>query len=322
MRLLVIGGTRFVGKHVVARALELGHSVTLFHRGRTGADLFGEAEHLIGDRDGDLSALATGEWDATVDTCAYLPRQVHALADALGGRGGRHLLVSSVSVYDPANPPGLTEDADLHEPAAPGTEEITGETYGPLKVACELAAAERHGSTTLRVRPTFVVGPDDYTWRFPWWVHRIAAGGEVPVPGPPENPAQLIDGRDLAAFVVRLLEDGATGPFHAVGPSATYTWGELLQSIVDEVGPEATALRWLPSEIAAGADLGPQAFPLWSGPEPVSLMTCDPSRAVSAGLVHRPLSETIRDTLAWTRKSEKPDGMGVTPEEEAALFWG
>ena len=185
MRILVIGGTRFVGKHFVEQAVARGHDVTLFHRGRTGMDLFPDLDHRIGDRDTDLSTLAEGEWDATVDTCAYLPRQVHTLADILGDRGGHHLLVSSVSVYAPPTGPGIDEDAALIELDDPTAEVVTAETYGGLKVLCERAAVERHGPSTLLVRPTYVVGPDDYTWRFPWWVQRIARGGTVvaSVPG-------------------------------------------------------------------------------------------------------------------------------------------
>ncbi len=167
MRILVIGGTRFVGKHIVAAALAAGHDVSVFHRGRTGPALFPEVEHLIGDRDADLSALSTGTWDATVDTCGYVPRQVHALADALGERGGRYAFISSISAYAPPLGPGITEDAELIELPDPTVEEITGETYGGLKVLCERAAHQRFGADTLIVRPTYVIGPDDYTWRFP-----------------------------------------------------------------------------------------------------------------------------------------------------------
>ena len=164
MRILVVGGTRFVGKHVVEQALGRGHEVTLFHRGHTGMDLFPDLEHRFGDRNTDLSALADGEWDATVDTCAYVPRQVHDLADVLRGRGGHHLLVSSVSVYATPEGPGIDEDAALIELDDPTTEEVTGETYGGLKVLCERAASERHGSSTLLVRPTTTPGASRGGW--------------------------------------------------------------------------------------------------------------------------------------------------------------
>jgi 2'-hydroxyisoflavone reductase len=320
MRILVIGGTRFVGRHVVEQAVTRGHDVTLFHRGRTGTDLFPDLEHRFGDRDLDLSALADGEWDATVDTCAYVPRQVHGLADALRGRGGHHLLVSSVSVYAAPEGPGIGEDAALVELEDPGTEEVSDQTYGGLKVLCERAAVERHGSATLLVRPTYVVGPGDYTWRFPWWVARIARGGDVVAPGPGDAPAQVIDVRDLGGWMVRLLEDGRSGAFHAASPAPVFTWRQQLEVIVDAVGPVGTTLHWVSPEAvrAAGADAG---FPLWSGDDPdVWVMAADPSRAFATGLAPRPLADTVKDTLAWTRTAGMPAGTGVTDEQERSLL--
>jgi 2'-hydroxyisoflavone reductase len=323
MRILVIGGTRFVGRHFVEQAVARGHGVTVFHRGRTGNDLFPDLDHRIGDRDTDLSTLAEGEWDATVDTCAYIPRQVHTLADFLGDRGGHHLLVSSVSVYAAPDGPGIDEDAELLELDDPTTEVVTNETYGGLKVLCERAAVERHGPSTLLVRPTYVVGPDDYTWRFPWWVQRIARGGTVAAPGPAGSPAQVIDVRDMAAWMVRLLEYDRSGPFHAASPAPPFTWGEELEAIVDAVGPEGTRLHWVsPADVAAaGVDEG--AFPLWAGEDPdVWVMAVDPSRAFDTGLTPRPLADTIRDTLAWARSSTMPDGTGLTEEQERRLLGG
>ncbi len=321
MRILMIGGTRFIGRHVVEQALARGHEVTLFHRGRTGADLFPDVEHRTGDRDGDLSALAEGSWDATVDTCAYFPRQVQSLADALQGRGGHHLLVSSVSAYAPADGPGLTEDAPLATVDDPDVTEVTNETYGGLKALCELAAVERHGPRTLLVRPTYVVGPDDYTWRFPWWVARIARGGEVLAPGPQDSPAQVIDVRDMATWMVRLLEDGASGAFHAVSPEPGLTWGQLLGAIVDAVGPAGTRLRWVDADAVHAAGLPEGTFPLWSGDDPdVWLMAADPAKAYAAGLTPRPLSDTIRDTLAWTRTVTQPADAGLDVRAEQDLL--
>ncbi|MEO7979644.1 MAG: NAD-dependent epimerase/dehydratase family protein [Sporichthyaceae bacterium] len=321
MRILMVGGTRFIGKHVVEHALERGHDVTIFHRGRTGSDLFPEVDHRIGDRDADLSSLADGEWDATVDTCAYVPRQVHALADALGGRGGHHLLVSSVSAYAPADGPGLTEDAPLAELDDPSVEEVTDETYGGLKALCERAAVERHGPRTLLVRPTYVVGPDDYTWRFPWWVARIARGGDVLAPGPRDAPAQVIDVRDMASWMARLLEDGAAGAYHAVSPEPVFTWQQQLDAVVDAVGPDGTRLHWLDAETVHAAGLPEGTLPLWSGDDPDGwLMAADPSKAYASGLSPRPLADTVRDTLGWTRSVEQPAGAGLAPDAERDLL--
>lgn len=321
MRILMIGGTRFIGRHVVEQALARGHDVTLFHRGRTGAELFPDVEHRLGDRNADLSALADGEWDATVDTCAYVPAQVHELADALGGRGGHHLLVSSVSAYAHPDGPGLTEDSPLAELDDPTVEDVTNETYGGLKVLCERAATERHGPATLLVRPTYVVGPDDYTWRFPWWVARIARGGDVLAPGPKDAPAQIIDVRDMAAWMVKLLEDGARGAFHAVSPEPVFTWEQQLTAIVDAVGPTGTRLRWLDAEVVQAAGLPEGALPLWSGDDPDPwMMAADPAKAYAAGLRPRPLADTIRDTLTWTRTVEQPAEPGIDTETEQRLL--
>lgn len=317
MRILLVGGTRFIGRHAVERALARGHRVTIFHRGATGADLFPAAEHRLGDRNSDLSALTRGEWDATVDTCAYFPAQVHALADALGGRGGRHLLVSSVSAYARVDGPGLTEDAPLAELADPTVGEVTSETYGGLKALCERAAVERHGPRTLLVRPTYVVGPHDYTWRFPWWVARIARGGEVLVPGPRDAPAQVVDVRDLAGWMVRLLEDGRCGAYHAACPAPVFTWGQQIEAIADAVAPAGTSLTWVDARTVHGWGLPEGTFPLWSGGDPDRWrLAADPSKAYGAGLAPRPLADTVRDTLAWTRTVRPPDGAGLAPDRE------
>jgi 2'-hydroxyisoflavone reductase len=323
MRILMIGGTRFIGRHVVSAALDRGHQVTIFHRGRTGSDLFPDVEHRTGDRNEDLSALAEGEWDATVDTCAYYPRQVQELADALGGRGGRHLLVSSVSAYAPADGPGTTEDGPLAELDDPTVEDVTDQTYGGLKVLCERAAVERHGPSTVLVRPTYVVGPDDYTWRFPWWVARIARGGEVLVPEPTDVPAQVIDVRDMADWMVSLLENGHSGAYHAVSPPPGFTWQHQIEAIKAAVAPPGTTLTWVDVETVRAAGLPEGTFPLWSGDDPdIWLMACDPSKALTTGLAPRDLADTIRDTLAWTRTVDQPDGTGLDPQTEKELLAG
>jgi 2'-hydroxyisoflavone reductase len=320
MRILLIGGTRFIGRHVVTSAIEAGHDITIFHRGQTGADLFPDVEHRIGDRNSDLTALAEGSWDATVDTCAYLPAQVNELAEVLGDRAGHYQLVSSVSAY--ASPPrGYSEDAPLAELDDPTVDDVTNETYGGLKVLCERAAVERFGPRSVVVRPTYVVGPDDYTWRFPWWVARIARGGDVLAPGPADAPSQVIDVRDMASWMVGLLEQGAAGPFHAVGPSSTFTWREQLETIVSTVAPAGTTLHWVDEPFLHGAGLDETALPLWPGDDPdVLMMTADPAAALATGLVIRPLTETVTDTLAWTRTVEQPDKPGLAAGDEAALL--
>ncbi len=322
MRILAVGGTRFVGRHVVDTALARGHDVTVLHRGRTGADLFPPAEHLIADRDGDLSALAGRSFDATVDFCAYVPGQVDSLADALDGRGGRHLFVSTVSVYAPPPGPGITESAPLFEPAGADVSEVTDETYGPLKVACEQAAARRYPDGLLVIRPTYVVGPYDYTWRFPYWVQRIAAGGRVVCPGPADAPMQVIDARDQATFMVDLLERSAAGTFHTVSPPPPFGFGDLLEAVAGRVAPPGTTLEWPDEQLLLHSGLPESALPLWGWDEPDGWAgAADPSAAYAAGLAPRPLAQTIDSTLDWIGTAGgPPPGVGLTPEQETELL--
>jgi 2'-hydroxyisoflavone reductase len=327
MHILVVGGTRFVGRHLVAGALGRGHRVTLLHRGRTGAGLFPEAGHLLGDRDAgpaELAALVAGRsWDATVDVCAYRPGQVSALATALDGRGGAHLFVSTVSVYAPPPGPGLTESSALLPPAGPEVSDVTDETYGPLKVACEQAAAAAYGDALLVIRPTYVVGPHDHTWRFPSWVRRLAAGGEVLCPGPDTLPMQVIDARDQAAFMLSLLERGVAGRFHTVSPRPPFSFADLLSAVADVVAPAGTTLTWVDGDFLGDADLSADALPLWErAPKDADVLAADPSAAYAAGLSPRPLADTVADTWDWVRVSaaQAPAGVGLTRTQEAELL--
>lgn len=324
MRLLVIGGTRFVGKAVATAALADGHDVTLLHRGHSGPDLFPEARHLIADRDADLSALASGEWDATVDVCAYLPRQVTALAAAVGGRGGHHVLVSTVSVYADPPAPDADEDAVLLEAPGPEVDTVTNETYGPLKVACEAAARSAYGDRMAVVRPTLVVGPDDYTGRFPWWVDRLARGGEeVLAPGPQDQPIQVVDARDLAAFVVGLAGSGTAGTFNAARP--WLRWSELLAATAG-LAPTGTELVWVDGHWLVGQGVTGADLPFWTEGGHEWALAVSADRAAAAGLEHRPLADTVRDTFAWVASRNEAgqsvlvDGVGLTAERESRLL--
>lgn len=325
MRILVVGGTRFVGRHVVARAIERGHSVTVLHRG-TGCGAAPGAEHLHADRDGDLGCLAGRQWDATVDVCAYWPRQVTRLADALGERGGRHLLVSTVSVYAEPREPGLDESAPLLAPLGLDGQAppLTAEAYGPLKVGCEHVAEQRYAGRLLMVRPTIVVGPHDITGRFPAWVARLARGGQVLVPGDPAGPAQYVDARDLATFMVTLLEHGEEGVFNAVAPEPPYARADYFAAIGAAVAPQGTQVRWVPSAWLAEHGVTPAQLPLWSGSDdPDWVFALDPARALAAGLRCRPLAESAQDTLAWIDEvgaREATRGMGLPAGREEALL--
>jgi 2'-hydroxyisoflavone reductase len=318
MRILIIGGTRFVGHAMAEAALDAGHDVTLLHRNPT--DELPGATHLLADRNDDLSVLADGEWDATIDVCAYVPDQVTAIHDALGVRGGHHVFVSTVSVYVDQEAPGADEDAELFPEPAPGTTEVTNETYGPLKVACERVARERWGDRLTIIRPTYVVGPRDMTGRYPWWVLRAARGGTMLLPGPADAPMQCIDARDMGAWTIRLVEDGTTGIFTAARPTTSF--GELVSETVAAVGVPAELVEvdgaFLVEQGVDGAQL-----PLWSEGAAEQVLAMSTARAEAAGLTHRPFAEVVRDTLAWAQAHPdlaSRDGLGLAPEREAELI--
>jgi 2'-hydroxyisoflavone reductase len=325
MRILIIGGTVFVGRHIADAAIAAGHDVTLFHRGRSGADLFPSATHLTGDRNEDLSALSAGQWDATIDVCAYFPRQVRSLADALGGRGGQYVFISSTSAYRIPGSPGFTEDAPLAELDDPASEEFTDETYGGLKVACERVAIEMFGDTVgaTVVRPTYVIGPHDESYRFTWWVERIARGGTVLAPGGAADPIQVIDARDMGSWVVSLVERSVTGIFHAVSPPPPFGFGDLLAAIAAEVAPPGTRLTWVDADFLVEFGESTETIPLWPGGDSErEINTADASRASAAGLAPRPIRQSIAEIHAAELATPgKPRaGVGLTREREAELL--
>ncbi len=308
MKLLVLGGTKFLGRALVEQALGRGHDVTLFTRGRTHPDLFPEAEHLIGDRDGRLGPLQDRRWDAVVDTSGYVPRVVGASAELLAGCVGRYCFVSSVSVYA-----GLSDPVDESSPVAtladPTVEEMGPEyeNYGGLKALCEDVVRDVFGQRGVVVRPGLIVGPHDPSGRFTYWAHRLRRGGEVLAPGPPERTVQFVDVRDLAAWLLDLLEAGRAGTYNAVNPGVA--WAELL------AGGEIT---WVPDAFLVERGVGEwMELPLWlADPEWVGMHMTDVSKATSAGLRFRPLAET----LAGAAEAPLVDGVGLSPEREAELL--
>lgn len=325
MHLLLIGGTRFLGRHVVEQALARGHTVTLLHRGRTGAALFPQVERHLADRDGDLSVLARGRWDAVVDTCAYHPAQVVRMADALRGRVGGYLLVSTISVYADLSRPGLAEDAPLAVPPDPHATVVDATNYGGLKALCEAALHTALPDEADVVRPGLIVGPHDPTGRFTWWVQRLRRGGDVLAPGDPSAPVQCIDVRDLAAHLLDRVERGRRGTVHVTGPTTPATLGELLATGRDVLRPDAR-LRWVDEATLLRAGVVPwTGLPLWVPQADAGVHAVDLSRAVADGLRCRPLADTLRDTAAWADAvgdAAVPAGIGLVPAQEAALLGG
>ncbi len=306
MRILVLGGTQFLGRAVVEAALARGDNVTLFNRGRTRPGLFPDAEHLVGDRDGDLAALETGEWDVVVDPSGYVPRVVRASAELLAPRVGRYLFVSSISAYADVSRPGVAEDAPLAE-LAEETEDHRSEAYGALKALCEEAVLDVYGERATIVRPGLIVGPWDPTGRFTYWPVRIADGGEVLAPGEPAAPVQVIDARDLGAWIVELAARDVEGVFNATGPERPLTIERMLEECRATTGSDAR-FAWASTEWLVEQGVGEWLeLPLWlADPAYAGMLRVDVSRAVAAGLRFRPLAETIADTLAWVRSGESP----------------
>jgi 2'-hydroxyisoflavone reductase len=318
MRILILGGTQFLGRHAVDAALERGHDVTLFNRGQTRPELFPEVEKLRGDRDGDLGAIEGRDFDAVVDTSGYVPRLVEQTIDALG-EIGHYSFVSSISVYaDLSTPP--TESSPLAELKEP-TEEWR-EAYGELKVLCENVVRERFPAAFIP-RPGLIVGPWDPTGRFTYWPLRLAAGGRVLAPLPRDADAQVIDARDLAEWIVRGAEDGLAGTYNAVGRVTTRE--HVIETCRTVAGTDAD-LVWVEPDFLNEQGVGEwMELPLWLYDEQYrGMLSVDPSPAFAAGLRTRPLEETVRDTLAWAQSGEAPDEFpaGLEREKEQAVLDG
>jgi 2'-hydroxyisoflavone reductase len=309
LKLLVFGGTGFLGRHLVEAALERGHELTLFNRGRTNPELFPEVERLVGDRDGDLAALRGRVWDAAIDVPARSPRQVRTAVEALAGIE-HYTFVSSISVYRDFSRIGIDESAPLQE-YEPTMRDEDMETYGPRKAECERIVAAFPGRALI-VRPGLIVGPHDPTDRFTYWAARLARGGEILAPGGPERVVQFVDVRDLAPWIVRLVEERRTGVFNATNEGVSM--GELLAG---------TDVTWVTDEFLLEQGVGQwMELPLWlADPQWIGMHGADVSRAVAAGLRFRPVAETVRDTAAWaaTRGDHEPEA-GLAPERERELL--
>jgi nucleoside-diphosphate-sugar epimerase len=321
MRILVLGGTSFAGRHLVELALARGHDLVLFNRGRTGTDLHPGVERVVGERAGSLEGLRGRTFDAVVDMSGYFPPDVERSAEMLAGAAGRYLFVSSRSVYADHSQPGLNEDSALAElpPGAPA-DEITGESYGPLKVRCERAARAAFGERVLILRPGLIVGPYDPTGRFTYWPVRVAGGGDVLAPAPAEQPIQVVDARDLVTFALDLLERDASGTFDVVSPAGLLTLGRVLEACL-AAGDGDARIVWVDETFLLDRGVEPWTeLPLWTpGEDMAGFQRSDVSRALAAGLSVRPIAETVADTLRWAAASPDP-GAAMTREREAALL--
>ncbi len=328
-RLLVLGGTRFLGPPIVRAALDAGWQVTLYNRGKSAPDLFPDLDLRKGDRNElDYASLAEGTWDAVIDTSAYVPAHVEAVAQLLKGRVQSYALVSTISVYDE----GSAEEGVIDEsgPVLPASEEmiaatpriqdVTGASYGPLKARCEDEVREAFGEASLLVRPGLIVGPEDSSDRFTWWPARVARGGEVLAPGPGTQPVQFIDVRDLGRWIFEAVAMGTTGTFNAVGFPTALSFAELLHGCKVVLGADAS-FTWVDEDFLQAQGVGQwMELPLWiaGGGRAFSL-----DRARAAGLTFRPVGDTIRDTQAWhlaERPGEHRWRAGLDPDKERRVL--
>jgi nucleoside-diphosphate-sugar epimerase len=317
MKLLVLGGTKFLGRATVEAALARGHEVTLFNRGETNPELFPDTEKLRGDRTEDLSALTGREWDAVVDPSGYVPAVVRASAEKLSGQTGYYLFVSSLSVYADRSKPMVEGDAVEQLGDMPDDRLLEDySNYGALKALAEQAVAETYPDAHANVRPGLIVGPYDPTGRFTYWPHRVARGGEVAAPAPADDRVQFVDVRDLAEWIVGLCEQRATGEFNAVNDGVA--WSDLLDTCKEVTGSDARFV-WIDGKFLLDQEIGQwMELPLWIEDESdKGLHRADITRAKATGLSSRPLADTVRATLDF---AETTDAAGLSPEREASLL--
>jgi 2'-hydroxyisoflavone reductase len=324
-KILILGGTAFLGPALVAAARKQGHTLTLFNRGKTNPGRFTDIEQLHGDRDGHIEALANRKWDVVIDDSGYVPRHVKDSATLLAPNVGHYVFISTISVYADLSKPvdESSPVAKLKEP----TEKVTGETYGALKALCEQEAEKALPGRVTVVRPGLIVGPDDNSDRFTYWPARLARGGEVMAPGTPSDPVLYIDVRDLGNWIIdHVVDKKLTGTFNALGPAGKLGMGDFLDGCKKGVGGDAK-LTWVPADFLEKHDVHPwMEMTVWIPPtgdeKYAGLISRD--RAVKAGLTFRPTAETARDTLAWwntlPEERRKKPRAGLAPEKETAVL--
>jgi 2'-hydroxyisoflavone reductase len=329
MDILILGGTGFIGPHMVREALLRGHSVSLFNRGKTNITLFPDLKHYVGDRDGGLGVLKGHKWDAVIDNSGYVPRHVADSARLLKYTTSHYLYTSTISVYASFAIPN-NENSPLGTLDDESVEEVTGDTYGPLKALCEKRAAEEIDADHLTIlRPTYICGPGDRTDRFTYWPVRTSRGGEMLWPGTRADKTQIIDVRDYARFTIDCLEQRITGIYNTVTPAGSYSMGDLHDDCLAIAASDMQA-DWVDSEFVAEQKLlEGRSIPIWAPPdgEYAGIAFVNGEKAVAAGLRNRPIRETARDALRWwktlpeERTSEMRAGLGAEQEAEILKLW-
>jgi 2'-hydroxyisoflavone reductase len=326
LRILILGGTGFIGPYQVQYAIDRGHDVTLFNRGRTNPALFPGVRRLQGDRnlpDGHR-ALASGSWDVVIDNPVSNPKWVRDAGRALQGRTTHYLYVSTISVFSDNSKP-VDEQGPLHTPSdidAP----YNAQAYGPNKVRCEQEAVAQFGNNVTIVRPGLIVGPGDLSDRFSYWPVRIEKGGEILAPGTPDDPVQYVDARDLGQWMIRLAEQRTMGIFNATGPSTPTTVAEMLYGVKAVTSGDAR-FTWVPAEFLAEHQVRPWSdMPVWvpGTGRTAGFARVDCRKAWAAGLTFRPLADTAADTLAWYHQrpaaEQERARAGIAPDRERAVL--
>ena len=322
MKILIFGGTGFLGRHLVQTALDRKHIVTLFNRGRTHPELFPQVEQIHGDRADDLRLLHGRSWDAVLDSNGQLPLQVQASARLLAERTEHYTFISSTSVYADFSVAPIDESSPVSQLEESDMDDEKPQTYGARKALCERYVEQALPHRVLVIRPGLIVGPHDSTDRFTYWPHRIAQGGQVLAPGDPEQPVQFIGVRDLAEWIITMIEARQVGVFNAKGPASSLTMRQLLEHCREVSGSDAQ-FEWVNEQFLLAQGVRPYIqLPLWVPGEMVGFSRVDCRKAISASLHFRPLAETIRDTLLWdaTRPESYILRAGLTPEHEQQLL--
>lgn len=334
LRILLLGGTRFIGVHMTELALARGHEVTHFNRGRSSEAMPG-VERLLGDRDGQLQSLEGRDFDAVIDNSGYVPRHVRLSAELLSRRVPQYVFISSISVYPDFSVP-RDETSPVDTLADETIEKVDGDTYGPLKALCEQAAERALPGKVTIIRPGLIVGPHDNTDRFTYWPARAARGGDMLCPGTPRDGIQIIDARDLAAFTLDAIERRRFGVYNLVSPPGLFTMGALIDASLaaasgsareaNSVAAPAKAV-WASADFLATQKIEPWAdMPVWfpAVGDEAAFAATSASRALAAGLSIRPLTQTVEDTLRWhlSRPASERETLkaGLSAERERAAL--
>ena len=322
MKILILGGTQFLGRHLVEAALARGHEITIFHRGLTNPKMFLRVEELLGDRTGDLEALRGKNWDAVIDTSGYFPHIVHAAIEILKKAVQHYVFISSISIYDDLHLKSQSDEtARRLSPADDTVRTMSPAQYGPLKAACENVVTAAMPGQSLIVRPGLLVGPYDPTDRFTWWVRRIARGGDILAPGNPDRQVQFIDARDVADWVIAMTEAGQTGAYNITGPEQRLSMKEFLDRTNSALRAGGNFF-WASEAILNKQNIGPwMDMPLWLPDTENASLEFNLSKALKAGLKIRALEETVCDILKWDQtRPQTVLKAGITAEREEEVL--